>query len=94
MSCAVTKRMAMRRSRYEHLVVVNLRYARWDLTRVDLIEPRSGTILAPIMPLDKSANANAERRVRGDSGIALAPTPPAGMAPLLRQLLAEYAATR
>ena len=80
-------------SRYGHLAVVHLRYARWDLTRVDLVESRSGTILAPIMPLDKSANANAERRVRVGSVTELAPTPPSGMAPLLRQLLAEYAAT-
>lgn len=80
-------------ARYGHLAVVHLRYARWDLTRVDLVEPRSGTILAPIMPLDKSANANAERRARASAVIELTPSPPAGIAPLLAQLLAEYAAT-
>jgi transposase InsO family protein len=76
-----------------HLTTVHLRYARWDLTRVDLIDQRSGAVLCPVKPLDKSANADAQRRrltpVRAD----LSPLPPAGIAPLLRQLLAEYAAT-
>lgn len=80
-------------SRYAHLAVVHLRYARWDLTRVDLVDPRTGAILCPIMPLDKSANANAERRPRPAAATDMTPMPPAGMAPLLTQLIAEYAAT-
>lgn len=80
-------------SRYHHLAVVHLRYARWDLARVDLIDPRTGTVLCPITPLDKSANANAQRRPRAPAAIDLSPLPPAGMAPLLSQLLADYAAT-
>jgi len=80
-------------SRYHHLEVVHLRYARWDLARVALVDPRTGTLLCPVMPLDKSANANAERRPRAPAAIDLSPLPPAGMAPLLSQLLADYAAT-
>ena len=80
-------------ARYRHLAVVHLRYARWDLTQVDLVDPRTSAILCPVKPLDKSANANGQRRrlvaVSADS----APLPPSGIAPLLRQLLAEYAAT-
>jgi hypothetical protein len=82
---------------YRHLVQVHLRYARWDLTRVDLVDARAGRILSPLRPLDKSANADGQRRVLVPSASSRAihslPTPPAGMAPLLRQLIAEYAAT-
>ena len=82
-------------SAYRHLTQICLRYARWDLSRVDLVDARSGAILSPLRPLDKSANADGQRRAlaptaaRADS----VPTFPAGMAPLLRQLIAEYAAT-
>jgi putative transposase len=80
-------------ARYQHLDRVPLRYARWDRTRVDLVDPRTGTVLCPVLPLDKSAHANAQRRVRPPAARALTPLPPSGMAPLLRQLLADYAAT-
>ncbi|MGH8237075.1 MAG: IS481 family transposase, partial [Steroidobacteraceae bacterium] len=49
-------------SRYRNLSEVHLRYARWDLSRVDLIDARSGTILCAVRPLDKAANADALRR--------------------------------
>src|SRR5271165_2175610 len=45
-------------ARYRHFREVSVRYARWDLGRVDLVDPHSGAILAPIYPLDKSANAD------------------------------------
>ena len=80
-------------SRYHAMAVVHLRYARWDLTRVDLVDPHSGAVLCPITPLDKSANAERTRRPRTPSAVDLSPLPPAGMAPLLTQLLADYAAT-
>ena len=48
--------------RYRYLNDVHVRYARWDLSRVDLVDPRTGIILCPIRPLDKSANADAQRR--------------------------------
>jgi putative transposase len=80
-------------SRYRHLAQVHLRYARWDLSRVDLIEPRSGHILCPVRPLDKAANADALRR-RLDP-VTPEPTamPAAGIAPLLKKMIADYAAT-
>ena len=79
---------------YRHLATVHVRYARWDLRRIDLVDARSGTVLRPIYPLDKSANADGQRRrlppaQRPES----TPTPPSGIAPLLRQLIADYAAT-
>jgi transposase InsO family protein len=47
--------------RYRHFRKVSVRYARWDLRRVDLVDPRSGTILSPLYPLDRRANANGQR---------------------------------
>jgi hypothetical protein len=83
-------------SAYQHLTKVHLRYARWDLSRVDLVDARTGQILSPLHPLDKSANADGQRRALVPSASSVkdaVPTPPAGMAPLLLQLIAEYAAT-
>jgi transposase InsO family protein len=80
-------------SRLRHLSVVHLRYARWDFSRVDLVDPRTGAILCPIRPLDKAANANGQRRRLDPVGRDLSALPPTGVAPLLRELLAEYAAT-
>src|SRR5690606_7607850 len=47
--------------RYRHFRKVTVRYARWDLSRVDLVDPRSGTILSPLYPLDRKANADGQR---------------------------------
>lgn len=80
-------------ARYRHLTLVHLRYARWSLARVDLVEPRTGLVLCPVHPLDKSANASAERRPLAPHGSDLTPLAPTGMAPLLTQLLADYVAT-
>jgi transposase InsO family protein len=80
-------------ARYRHLAVVHLRYARWDLTRVDLVDHRSGALLCSVRPLDKSANADGKRRRLTPAATDPTPLPPSGIAPLLRQLLADYAAT-
>lgn len=80
-------------SRYRHLQRVHLRYARWDLRRVDLVDARRGNLLCALYPLDKSANADGQRRVLDAVSQAPLATNPHGMAPLLRQLMAEYAAT-
>ena len=76
-----------------HLSVVHVRYARWDFSRVDLVDPRTGVILCPIKPLDKAANADGKRRRLTAVGTNVSLLPPTGLAPLLRELLAEYAAT-
>lgn len=79
-------------SRYRHLSDVHLRYARWDFSRVDLIDPRSGAVLSPVRPLDKAANAEGLRRVI--EAVSNAPSASAsGIAPLLKQMIADYAAT-
>lgn len=79
-------------ARYRHLTRLHLRYARWDLAAVDLVDARRGTVLCALYPLDKSANASGRRRAMAPV-TPPAPPPATGMAPLLRQLMAEYAAT-
>jgi putative transposase len=80
-------------SRYRHLEQVHLRYARWDLSRIDLVDPRTGAILCPVKPLDKSANANGVRKRLTPAATDLSPLPPNGMPALMTELLADYAAT-
>jgi putative transposase len=79
-------------SRYRTLPRLHLRYARWDLARVDLVDERTGAILCPLYPLDKSKNADRERR-RLAVPAATSATPAPGIAPLLRELLDQQAAT-
>jgi hypothetical protein len=56
-----------------------VRYARWDLRRVDLVDPRSGTILSPLYPLDRRANANGQRLLFDrDAPATTDEKPPAG----------------
>ena len=70
--------------------------ARWDLGRVDLVDRKSGTILAPIYPLDKAANADGRRAVVAPDGPDIppeeAPCRDGAVPPLLKAILAEYSA--
>jgi len=79
-------------SQFAHLKHLRLRYARWDLSNVDLVDVRSGAILCPLYPLDKTANASGERRLRKPTA-ATVPPPRDEVAPLLNKLMAEFAAT-
>ena len=76
---------------YAHLRLLHLRYARWDLSQADLLDARSGAILATIWPLDKKRHADGRRR--RVVAPAASPAPASGMAPRLRELLAQFAAT-
>ncbi len=81
-------------ARYRHLDRVSLRLARWDFTRVDLVDQRTGVILCPVRVIDKAANADGKRRAL-DTHLSNPPPVVAssGIAPLLKKLLADYAAT-
>jgi transposase InsO family protein len=84
-------------SRYRHLKRVTLRFASWDLSHVYLADPRSGQILCRLYPQDKHKNADGRRRSKQPligPVLSSAPEPEGGgMAPLLRKLIAQYAAT-
>jgi putative transposase len=69
-----------------------VRYARWDLSRVNLMDPRTGAVLCALYPLDKTANASALRRV-ARPGETPPPPAAAGVAPLLKKLLSDFEAT-
>ena len=80
--------------RYLCLLRPTIRFARWDLSSIDLVDPNTGTILCPLRPLDKRSNADGRRRVllpAHDHEGAKAPEP--GIAPHLENLIADYAAT-
>ena len=84
---------------FRHLERVLVRYARWDLSQVHLVDEHSGQISARLYPLDKSANANGIRRplgpvaTRGAEPAKVAVTPATGIAPLLENLMTQQRAT-
>ena len=77
-----------------------VRYRRWDLSVAYVICERTRDVLARIRPLDKARNADGRRRTLAP--VHPLPEPPSAddppvdsepLAPLMRQYLAEYAAT-
>ena len=84
-------------SRYRHFRDVVVRYPRWDLSLVDLVDPREGTVLARLFPWDRAANANGRRAVLepqpDDVSATDSSRSSAELPPLLKQILAEYSAT-
>jgi transposase InsO family protein len=83
-------------ARYRHFREVTVRYARWDLGRIDLVDGRNGTVLAPIYPLDRTANADGRRAAIEPAGSDV-PSPErrasGDLPPLLKRILQEYSAT-
>lgn len=84
-------------SAYRHLSRLHVRYARWDLSRVDLLDPRTGEPLCALYPLDKNANADGRRRrlapLPDEPATTASSAPPDEIAPLLKKLMADFAAT-
>jgi hypothetical protein len=80
-------------SAYRTLLQLRLRVARWDLSAIDLVDPRSGDHLATLLPLDKARNAERVRRLVAPAAADDDPPRPVGIAPHLRALMADYAAT-
>lgn len=76
-------------SRFGHVERVTVRYARWDLSSVDLWDPAERVVLARLRPLDKEGNADGRRRNRA-VGRALAvecSSASDGIAPLLQRMM-------
>jgi transposase InsO family protein len=84
-------------SRFRHFRRVTLRYASWDLGYIHLTDPHTGTVLARLYPLDRARNADGLRRslhnIDNGSETEVLPTAQDDVAPLLRKLLEDYAAT-
>jgi hypothetical protein len=79
-------------SQFAHLVQLFVRFARWDLTCAYLVDPQDSlSVLSPIRPQNKQANADGQRRARV---LPLdAPPPKEPIPPLLRSILADYQKT-
>jgi putative transposase len=82
-------------SRYHHLQRLSVRVASWDLSFVQLVDPKTGAILCRLFPQDKAKNAQGMRAAKGSpADQAALPVPaPCGMAPLLQKLIQQYATT-
>jgi putative transposase len=85
---------------FAHLRQLSVRYARWDRSQVDLVDPRTGVIQATLYPLDKARHADGRRRIVQSTGLSSRPvatsstaTPRDPQAPLMRHLMAQFAAT-
>lgn len=78
---------------YRHIEWLTVRYARWDLSSVDLWDDSLGIVLATIYPVDREANASGFRRPLAP--ITDLPTSPksTGVAPLLRHYIEQYRQT-
>lgn len=72
---------------YRHFDRLTVRYARWDLSSVDLWDDALGVVLATIYPVNREANANGFRRPLAP--VRSSPVPPqkSGVAPLLSRYL-------
>ncbi len=79
-------------SRFRTLPELHVRYARWDLSRVTLIDRDTGVDVCPLYPLDRQKNADGRRAVLRPVTTD-EPPPPSGVAPLLKKLMADYAAS-
>ena len=84
-------------SRFSHLDTVTVRYAIWDLSLVEMIDPRTRAPLARLLPVDLARNADGRRRKRERELVSPSPhvtaAEPSGMAPLLRQMIEERRAS-
>jgi putative transposase len=84
-------------SRFRHFTRIDVRYASWDIGHVYLEDPRAGKVLARLFPLDRTRNADSGRRALEPVEIHVHDEPAVNVknevAPLLRKLLQEYAAT-
>lgn len=80
-------------SLYRHLQNLTVRYKRWDLSSAILMDPHSNAFLSKLYPLDKLDNANGVRRTFAENKTTHHETPSPGIAPLLKDLMAQYAAT-
>lgn len=74
-----------------HVEKLTVRYARWDMTRVDVIDERTGAVVCPLYPLDREANADARRRALAEPGVEQPAPRSTAVPPYLEQLEREYA---
>jgi transposase InsO family protein len=79
-------------ARFRHIRKLTVRYARWNLDLVHVVDERTGDILCRIYPLDKEANASGRRRLLEEDAPQTGETDDTQeeIPPLLQQLLDQY----
>jgi hypothetical protein len=77
-------------SRFRHFHKVTVRYASWNLARVHLTDPRMGTVLARIYPLDRALNADGLRKTFPQSPLAAMRHPPLKPQPTWPRFCASF----
>ena len=77
-------------SRYN--TIPNIQWIQYKVLPPPPNAPTTGVILCRLYPQDKNKNAEGRRAPR-QPVLAASPPAPAGMAPLLQQILRQYAAT-
>lgn len=81
-------------AQFRHLSKITIRYRSWDMSKAWLVDQRNDHILAIIRPQDKTKNASGARRaLNPDPLVAHEPESTTKLPPLLRKIMAEYAAT-
>lgn len=81
-------------ARFSHLTKLTVRYRSWDLSKAWLVDQRNNDILAIIRPQDKMKNGSGVRRtLEADPLVGHEQESTSELPPLLRKIMAEYAAT-
>ena len=80
-------------SLYRHLQNVTVRYVKWNLSSTILVDPHTNAVLTTLYPQDKSKNAQGLRRALQNENTPQHETPSTGIAPLLKELMAQYSST-
>jgi transposase InsO family protein len=84
-------------SRFRHVQRLHLRHAEWDKSRALIVDETTDQVLARLLPIDKTTNAEGLRRLKEPIAPARAPSTPLseceGLAPLLKKLVTDHAAT-
>lgn len=81
-------------SHYRHLIDLTVRYAKWDLSEVHLVDPRTQNILCRLLPVNLIKNSDQKRKPINPHGAeSIAAINPTEVSPLLKKYLEEYSAS-
>ncbi len=83
-------------NRFRNLSRLTVRWQSWNLASAFLVDPRTGDVLARLLPQDKAKNADGRRRALEPLEATAEPSASPDedpIPPLLQKLLADYAAT-
>jgi transposase InsO family protein len=80
-------------SRFAHLTRLSVRYQSWDKSSIYLVDELADVVLERLYPADLAKNASGQRRPIAPQLKAETNPETPGIAPLLKQHMADYAAT-